>query len=333
MIAGDFKNFFISLDDAHKQEIINELIKILESSSNTFHHDLPNQTLCPHCESEKIRGNGFTNLKVQKYFCNTCKKNFSDNTTKVWCWVKKKNEMKQYMYGLLSGYSIRKSAAECGISINTSFIWRHKLLSCFNKISAETYQGILEVDELFFPVSEKGSRQMVRPARKRSTRVSKRGISDDLVAVIATSDREGNKGFSVAKLGRITKENVSTLLEGKIDKVETLCSDKHVSYKAFTKDKGISHKTIMASHNQRVTEKIYHVQNVNNMDKRVRDFMKPRNGVATKYLQNYLNWFLALEKIKNSVNRHQQLAKIIFTAVNAIQVYHDIDLNHILLRT
>jgi hypothetical protein len=27
------------------------------------------------------------------------------------------------------------------------------------------------------------------------------------------------------------------------------------------------------------------------------------------------------------------LAKIIFTAVNAIQVYHDIDLNHILLRT
>jgi transposase-like protein len=121
-IAGDFKNFFISLDDVHKQHIINELIKILESNSNTFHHDLPNLTLCPHCESEKIRGNCFTNLKVQKYFFNTCKKNFSNNTTKVWCWVKKKIEMKQYMYCLLSGYSIRKSAAECGISINTTFI-------------------------------------------------------------------------------------------------------------------------------------------------------------------------------------------------------------------
>ncbi|HMQ06056.1 MAG TPA: hypothetical protein PKC30_02090 [Saprospiraceae bacterium] len=65
--------------------------------------------------------------------------------------------MKLYIYGLLFGYSIHKSAKECVIGINTSFIWRHELQSYFREITAEQYRAILEADELFFRVSEKGS--------------------------------------------------------------------------------------------------------------------------------------------------------------------------------
>lgn len=54
---------------------------------------------------------------------------------------------------------------------------------------------------------------------------------------------------------------------------------------------------------QRVVDKIYHVQNVNNMDMRLRKFLESFNGVTTKYLQNYPNWFLVLEKIKNSTSK------------------------------
>lgn len=333
MVTSDFRDYFTSLVEADKQQIINELILILESDSHISDGEGTNCTKCPHCESERIRGNGFTILKIQKYYCNGCNKHFSDQTNKIWCWVKKKSEMQKYIYGLLSGYSIRKSATECKISINTSFIWRHKLLSCFAQISDQTYTGILEIDELFFQESQKGSRTMSRPSRKRGSPATKRGISNEKVAVIATADRQGSKGFSVIKLGRITKENVEQVLENKIDNVETICSDKHVSYEAYTKDKTISHKTIMASHHQRVTEKIYHVQNVNNMDKRVRDFIRPRNGVATKYLQNYLNWFLALEKIKNSINRHAQMAAMIIGAPQALKAYSQINVLHNLIRT
>jgi transposase-like protein len=333
MVTTDFKEYFMSLDESNKQMIINELIKIIESDSPLPSEPNSKDVQCPHCKSDRIRGNGFTALKVQKYYCNGCKKNFSDQTSKVWCGVKKKSDFQKYIYCLLSGYSIRKGALECKISINTSFIWRHKLLSCFNQISDQNYTGILEIDELFFRESQKGSRKMTRPSRKRGEPASKRGISEEQVAVIATTDRTGNKGFEAVKLGRITKQNVEKVLENKIDKVETICSDKHVSYEAFTKDKPIKHKTIMASHNQRVTEKIYHVQNVNNMDKRLRDFIRPRNGVATKYLQNYLNWFLALEKIKNSINRHAQFATIIITAQDALKTFNQIDILHKLIRT
>jgi transposase-like protein len=333
MITSAFRNYFLSLDEEGKHHIINELITLFERAGQVPKDQDRSIIKCPHCESDRIRGNGFTPQKVQKYYCNGCKKNFCEQTNKVWFAVKKKADMQKYIYCILSGYSLRKSAEECNISLNTSFIWRHKYLSCFKDISDTKYNGIMEIDELFFQESQKGNRQMTRPSRKRGSRASKRGISNEQVAVIATADRQGNKGFEVVKLGRITKENVEKVLEDKIDEVDVICSDKHVSYEAYTKDKSIKHKTIMASHNQRVTEKIYHVQNVNNMDKRLRDFIRPRNGVATKYLQNYLNWFLALEKIKHSINKHAQLAIIITSATGAIKAYNNIESLHNLLRT
>lgn len=332
MVYTDFKDYFSSLTEVKKHEVVDELLQIMEKGEDI--EDVKNKPhTCPHCSSTKIRANGKTSYKAQKYYCNQCEKHFTENTNKVWCYVKKKSDMKTYIYGLLSGYSLRKNAIECGVSLNTSFIWRHKLLRCFDNISAGEYKGILEVDELFFPVSEKGSRKLVNPKGPRRSRSKKRGINNDKVAVIATVDRSGNKGLQVSKLGRITKESVAEVLDDKIKDVEVICSDKHVSYESYVKDKNVKHNTIMASHGQRITEKVYHVQNVNNTDKRIRDFMRPMNGVATKYLQSYLNWFLVLEKIKNSTNRLKQLGTIVFTSSQALELYRAGALAQHLLRT
>lgn len=52
------------------------------------------------------------------------------------------------------------------------------------------------------------------------------------------------------------------------------------------------------------------------MDMRLRKFMESLNGVATKYLQNYLNWFLVLEKIKNSTSKMTMVTVIAFASNN-----------------
>ena len=36
---------------------------------------------------------------------------------------------------------------------------------------------------------------------------------------------------------------------------------------------------------------IYHIQSINNYHSRLKAFLKPFNGVSTKYLNNYLVWF------------------------------------------
>ena len=183
----------------------------------------------------------------------------------------------------------------------------------FSVVSPEGFQGIVESDDLFFLHSEKGNRNLDRKPRQRGTKAIKAGISDQQVAVIATCDRAGNKDFKVATQGRISKKDIETVLQGKLDKVKVLCNDSHKSYTAFTKDKKLIHKKFNASKGQRKVEQIYHVQNVNNMDKRLRDFMQSFKGVATKYLQNYLNWFLVLEKIKNNTKRMTMVTAIALT--------------------
>ncbi|PKV48021.1 transposase-like protein [Aquimarina sp. MAR_2010_214] len=295
MIPEDFRDFFISSSALVQSEIVSTLLEISTEGSALIDSNQSKAISCPHCKCNKIKANG--KLKgVQRYVCNTCHKNFSETTGKFWYNLKKKDKVNRYLFCLLSGYSIRKSAKETGISIQTSFDWRHKLLVSFGSVSVDEFQGILESDDLFFAYSEKGNRNLDRPARKRGAKASKAGLSNEKVAVIASCDRSGNKDFKVATRGRISKSDLETILQGKLAKVETLCSDSHRSYTAFAKDKKVAHKKFNASKGQRAVDKIYHVQNVNNMDMRLRKFMEPFNGVATKYLQNYLNWFLVLEK-------------------------------------
>ena len=109
------------------------------------------------------------------------------------------------------------------------------------------------------------------------------------------------------------------MLGGRIEAGATLCTDSHRSYTAFAKANGIDHQKFIANKGQRVKDKIYHVQNVNNTASRLRSWMKPFNGVATKYLQNYLNWFMVLEKIKNNNERLKTFAMFAFAALSTYE--------------
>ena len=327
MILYDFRDFFINSDSLTQQEIVSSLLSLsLEDKEVSDTADRKAVT-CPHCSEKRIRANG--KLKgVQRYVCNGCKKNFSETTGKFWYNIKKKDKLNRYLYCLLSGYSIRKSAKETGISIQTSFDWRHKLLTSFSSVSVEEFQGIVESDDLFFAYSEKGNRHLDRKPKKRGEKASKAGISDEKVAVVGS----GNKDFKVATRGRISKKDLDKVLKGKLDKAAVLCSDGHRSYGAFARANTIPHKKFNASKGQRTVDKVYHVQNVNNMDMRLRKFMDSFNGVATKYLQNYLNWFLVLEKIKNSTSKITTVTAIAFTS-NSVWYEYKQQLFNMLIRT
>lgn len=49
------------------------------------------------------------------------------------------------------------------------------------------------------------------------------------------------------------------------------------------------------SRGRRVVHGIYHIQNVNSYHSRLKDWIRGFQGVATKYLLNYLNWFEHLD--------------------------------------
>ena len=53
---------------------------------------------------------------------------------------------------------------------------------------------------------------------------------------------------------------------------------------------GVSHETLNRSMGERVRGDL-HVQTVNSRHSRLKNFLRPRRGIATRYLDNYLSWF------------------------------------------
>lgn len=326
MIPSTFAEYFKSLPEIGRQSVIEELMGMLMSNDSDVIESLLEEKQaisCPSCCSHKVSGNG-KYKGVQRYVCRDCKKYFRETTGRVAYNLKKSKLLSTYIYNMLMGYSIKKCGEETKICIQTSFDWRHKIISAFDEQRPSTFGGIIESDDIFFLESGKGSRQLDRKARLRGSKATKRGINDQQVAVVVTQDRSGSQELSVVKKGRISKNDLNKTLKGKIEDGSILCTDAHRSYTAFAKDNKIEHHKFIANKGQRVVNKVYHIQNVNNTAKRLRAWMTPFNGVATKYLQNYMNWFMVLEKIKNNSNRLKMFASFVMGSSLAYPYWENI---------
>jgi len=319
MIPKEFSEYFTQSDQVLQQQIIDELLRLTMQNDHMKETSDAISIKCPHCQSKSVRGNGKAN-GMQRYVCKDCKKNFSYSTGKFFYALKKKDRIHKYLFCLLSGYSIRRSAEETEISIQTSFDWRHKLLTSFAAVLPDGFKGIVESKDVAFLYSEKGRRKKKTQAEKLESDITKPPTEKDKVAVIATCDRMGNKDLKVVAKGKISKSDVVRVFDGKLNRAEVLCSKNHRSYTAFTKAANVTHKKYNPSSGQRKAERIYHVQNVQNMNLRLQLFMQRFNGVATKYLQNYMNWFLILEKIKYNTRKMTIAANI---ALNSDRAWYD----------
>lgn len=323
---------FQRLSDAEKQAFLAEIVA--QSTGHTEVYELKaelneiHKKHCPHCNSHSIIANG-KNKGVQRFRCKECGKNFSENSGTSIANLKKGHLWKTYIKHMFEGHSIAQCAKLTGISVQTSFDWRHKVLCSLQSLSPEVFEGISESDDIFFNYSEKGSKSLSRKPRKRGNHGIKQGISDDKVAVILTCDRKNHKDFQVAKRGRIRKVDVEKALSGKLEKDSVLCTDSHRSYTAFAKSEGIQHQKIHARKKQYVKDKIYHVQNANQTARALKDWMAGFNGVATKYLQNYLGWFMVLEQVKGKTDKVKEFALAALVSTNAWALFKSLPLNHI----
>ncbi len=281
------------------------------------------QVLCPHCHSEDIYGHGIYKGR-KRYKCKQCSKTFNDFTGTAISGIKKIDKFQEYIELTLESVSIRKAAKKLRVSTNTIFDWRHKILASLSMVNGNSFVGIVECDDKQFKINEKGSRKLDREAYKRpSDRKTKRGISNDKLSVMVATDRKGNPLMKIAKMGRIDSDSVEKTIGSFISSNNVLCSDSHPSIILWAKNKELEHHTFVAS-KQHVKNQCYHVQHVNSLDNRYERWIKPFYGVATKYLSQYLNWFVFLQKIKKSSEPIKEFANIIMINIKTINQYRNI---------
>lgn len=249
---------------------------------------------CPRCNGRSLYRHGTKN-ELQRFRCRACGRTFNSLTGTPLARLRHKAKWLDFADCMLDSRTVRKAASRVEVAKNTSMRWRHRFLAQTRNDRAACLSGIAEADETFLLESQKGARALERPARRRGSAASKRGISSEQVCILVTRDRSGNTCDFVTGRGPVTASQLKLHLPPVLASDTLLVTDGNKAYRAFARQTGISHAYVNLSHGERVRGAI-HVQNVNSYHSRFHTWLTIFNGVATRYLPNYLGWRWAIDQ-------------------------------------
>jgi transposase-like protein len=325
----EIKKEFQNLPGHLQEMLLDELLTDYEMRGQVL--DNVNQELainkkrkpCPHCSSEKVYKRG-KQSGVQMYQCKECKKWYRETTgTPLWN-IKLKQKWQGYLRCMEQGKSIKKIAIEIGICTQTSFDWRHKILSSLSGLTPAKLSDEVECDELELAMSKKGCKNLEREPRKRGNDFKRNETSEEstVVQVVTAVERNGEKYLRAVESKRLSAEEITKALDGKLAGQTTLITDKHPSYKLFAKqNQSIKHRTVLAKEHVNKNDRNIHLQHVNNTHSQLRAFLLPFKGVSSKYLQNYLNWFAYAHKLLGTKATIRQWFLAIFASPLAYDLF------------
>lgn len=310
MDLEELKARILSLPEQKRDDLLSEVSREVSGSINDqsiSRRELLNnkQGSCPHCSHTKYVRTGM-DKGSQRYKCKSCKRSFTEYTGTWMAGLRRRDKIDDYLEMMIEEKSLDKIVAKLKINKKTAFDWRHKILASLKdqEDDDDDFTGVTESDETFFLRSNKGMEVTDRESRKRGGKSTKRGVSNDQVAVVVTQDRTSSIAVSVATLGRLSKVDLERILGHRMKKDKTiLCSDSHHTYKSFAKDLELEFHPVNVSKKKRVNG-IYHIQHVNATHNKIKKWIDNTFwGVSTKYLQQYLNWYRFKEKLKKVKNQ------------------------------
>lgn len=285
---------FMELDKSEQLKVIARLKKVVngDSETNQVIREIPLR--CPNCNADHVTIHGKYKNR-NRYICKGCGKTFTGQTGTPLHNIKKTDKFLDFIdltMGSVAYLSLKEISKKIGISIQTAFEWRHKLLLSL-KIDSDKFSEVTEIDDVWFLYSQMG-RKGLKYSRKRGGAKNKQGDNDFQAKVLITADRKRHIDMSLIRIGRMNKEDIVRTVGDKFHENTILVSDKHSSISAFANDLGIKHKTFKAK--DHTLDQEYHVQYVNYLAGRLKSVINHQlRGVSTKYLQNYINWIMAKE--------------------------------------
>lgn len=314
----NFTSQFKKLNYKQQRDLLKELQLTLSSSRPILEHR--HLTACPHCECEKVYKHANYKNGGSRFKCTNCKKTFNEFTGTSMHGIHKKEQWDGFIRLMLESKTVREISNELGIDKETALDWRHKALSAFNALYTKEFKGIVETDDTYFRLNEKGKRGAIKYDRKL------RGISNQQVSVMVSADRYKSIDLTIIKLGRITKPSLQKKMDlNRFNKSNIIHSDNSRILRNFFKDLEVEHKTFIAKKKYSYNGTV-HVQNVNNLTRRLKDWIHLNfNNVSTKYLHNYLNWFIMLEILKGEKNAEDKMWDYLMKSTDANNEFQNIE--------
>lgn len=244
---------------------------------------------CPHCGGSHILKNGHKDGR-QRFFCKDCKRTFTYTTNtlmenshygrSVWA---------DFIRDTLYGESLDKSAGKFGFSHQTAFNMRHKILMALEDMAEQEpvlLSGVVEFDETFVLDCYKGApvpESAGRGARKHGAKASKRGISNEYVAICTGIQRDGGVVAETVNRAKPSAEELKAVFQGHLAKDTIALTDGLRSYSILETLSGCT----VVDTNKAKDGGAFNLNTVNGLHSFIKDTYNHYRGVATKYLNRY----------------------------------------------
>ncbi|CAI3671811.1 transposase [Clostridium neonatale] len=224
---------------------------------------------CLYCKSKNYIKFG-TYKGIQRYRCKECEKTFSKTTKSMWSYSKKQPEVwVKFVELMLQKKSLRACAKILKINIRTAFIWRHKIMrELTSDVMAEHLEGKVFIAKTIEKENFKGCRKITVLERKNIWIVAARDRRDSMIAMPVCMQFWNEDNFNKIIYSKITED----------------------SYIVPDNDRYMMN--IAKNHNKGIVLNSKLEKSVRNFRRNLRNWIGIFRGVATKYLEGYLSYFV-----------------------------------------
>lgn len=331
-LAQISKSFSESSFEVQSQIVENVFQKIVHS--NPLASDCENihqkqSVVCPHCGKSNIIFNGKTK-DIQNYYCKNCYKYFNEFSGSTISYIKKKEKLKPYLLLMFRGSSIKDCALKVGISIQTSFDWRHKIIAAFGNHIIKEYGGITEMIQRNIKFSRKGQGAKAKKigqkgkitdpeSNKKQETIEQNGYQP--LSLVAIADRNQNFEIKVVQRGDLMLDQVIKQVGKKLNKVKKLCLDENAILKQFAGKKKISYFIRIPDQKVKGCNKYYHTDNIQMRFLKLGGFIERFKGVSSSYLQNYLYWYMLFDQLFKLLDPSSAMLEKSISTINGKEIY------------
>lgn len=240
---------------------------------------------CPHCAARRVHCWG-TFSGRRRYRCTACRRTFSDFTGTPLANLKLIDRWPAFGHCVLASLTVRQTAELLAVDKTTAFRWRHRLLHALDASDTRPLGMAVLVHETSFPYSEKGRRDLDRPPRRRSV-FGRLDVPTAWVYVAADPGLRFASG--VTGLHRPNAVDLRSALEPRLQPAAELAS--------VFGPYGAAGLLAVRTHRayRRVDRCSPEFAVVQRSITALRRWLRRFNGVATRYLSNYLAWHRYLQ--------------------------------------
>lgn len=259
---------------------------------------------CPHCSCKNIIKYGkYKGLQRFKCLNDSCKRTFSQKTKTIFSHSKKSCDLwLRYFILMNNRKSLRECASLLNINLATSFYWRHKILITQNKNYYSVLKNYVEVSKIMIKENFKGDKKSNTYRKEKVFVACAMDSNKTLISKVISRYTISLKSIDMHFSYNIDKNAVVSSYN---DRYFDIYCKKHNATILPLKENFISNLIYKVNTNINFLNKNYmnYIKNLNvklpyeclfihGFSLKIKKWLKRFRGVATKYLDNYLNWHI-----------------------------------------